>query len=66
MVALMLWPQGLGTAAAKPRPLGLASGGKQGSDWEFSDGKPGEMILLGGDLVPGWRHPILDLNCGPT
>lgn len=66
MAALMLWPQRQGTAAAKPRPLGLASGGKQGSDWEFSDGKLGKTSLPGGGLAPGWHHPILDRNCGPT
>lgn len=58
LVALMSRPRRPpGSAAAKPRPLGLASGAKQGSDWESSDGKRGAMSLLGGGLVPAWHHP---------
>ena len=62
----MLCPQQQVIIAMKPCLLGLVSGGKQGSDWEFLDGKPGEIGLLSVSMDPRRSHPILDLNCEST
>ena len=62
----MLCPRQQVIIALKPCLLGLVSGGKQGSDREFLDGKPGEIGLLSVSMDPRRSHPILDLNYEST